>query len=150
MNIYLIEAILVAVLFGGGAWEVQAWRYGAKLANLTENAQRAQTKSVIELQAKAQEQSKELQEALNAAVDREAKNIIDATSARNAADSLRKQLATISATPVSLSYPAVNTQSLPSVLPELLSDCATKYQGLAEEADRLANSAKTLTDAWPK
>lgn len=32
---------------------------------------------------------------------------------------------------------------------DLLGDCAERYRGVAEKADRHANDARTLSDAWP-
>jgi hypothetical protein len=35
-------------------------------------------------------------------------------------------------------------------LSALFTDCADRYRGMAEKADRHANDARTLNDAWPK
>lgn len=85
-----------------------------------------------------------LEEARNAAQKRETENRRAADAARAAAGSLRVTIdalrARLAATP--------GTQPAATGL-DLLARCADEYRSLAEIADRHANDARTLTEAWP-
>lgn len=85
-----------------------------------------------------------LEEARNAAQKRETENRRAADAARAAAGSLRVTIdalrARLAATP--------GAQPAAAGL-DLLARCADEYRSLAEIADRHANDARTLTEAWP-
>lgn len=61
---------------------------------------------------------------------------------------LRDTLAAIRSGVPSASAEALGQST--ATLTTLLADCSGKYRDVAEKADRHANDAKTLGDAWPK
>ena len=102
---------------------------------------------------KAQEEARKVerdrqqqaQEAIDASKKREAVLRADATGARTALDRLRNA---IRATDVP-SGPG-NAVRGPATSDQLLLECGTEAQRLAEAADQHASDVKTLTEAWPK
>ena len=105
---------------------------------------------VAEQAARAKEilLTQQLQEAQNAAIQRE--QVIRNTSAAAAAasTSLHDTLATISHGVSSQSTDALSKSVI--ALTGVLDQCQREYRSVAESADRHASDVKTLTDAWPK
>lgn len=148
MNVWIIEALVVAILFGGGAWEVQSWRYGKRIAEIKQVQAEATAQAVEAARASERKQTQQVQEALNAALLREAKQNSDARRARAESDGLRSDLEALRVRLVNSSVETCRTVS--TVLTNVFGECSAAYQRLAEEADRLGNSARTLDAAWPK
>ena len=133
------------------SWSVQSVRYDTlrrDYAAYRANAQQAQLDAVQAARLAEKRNTQRLQEALDGAERREAKNLADAAAARRAAGSLREQLAAIKSGLPGVSADACRQRS--GVLADVLGDCAASYSGLAEQADRLASDLRTMNDGWPK
>jgi hypothetical protein len=105
---------------------------------------------VAEQAARAKETllTQQLNEAQNAAIQRE-KVIRDTSAAAAAASvSLHDTLTTIRSGVSSASADALSKSVV--ALTGILDNCQREYRGVAEVADRHASDVKTLTDAWPK
>ena len=94
-----------------------------------------------------QELRKQLEDARNAATERENTIRASAAAAGAASASLRDTLASIrngvpGATAASLANSVV-------ALATVFEQCQGRYRGMAEIADRHASDVKTLIDAWP-
>lgn len=100
--------------------------------------------------AKAKEEAltKQLQEAQNAATQREQTIRSLSAAAGAASNSLRSTLENISRGVPAATVDALRNST--STLAAVLNECQDRYRGLAEKADRHASDVRTLTDAWPK
>lgn len=148
INFYVIEAVFIAILFGGGAYEIQSWRYEKKIAEIKAEASKQREAAIQNAVQVEHEQAKKVQEALSASIDRETKITVAADTARHRVDGVRQQLNTINA-----SMPAATVETCretSSTVTDILGECIAKYQEMAREADELGNSARTLNDGWPK
>jgi len=90
----------------------------------------------------------QLQEARNAAAQRD--QVLQAASAAAvaASGSLRDTIATLrSGLPGASAATLAHTAD---TLAAVLTDCQDQYRDVAAKADRHANDARTLTEAWPK
>lgn len=92
--------------------------------------------------------TRKLEDARNAATQRDQTIARTAAAAGLAVDGLRHELdayrRSLPADPARPGDPRAAT------LAELLGDCATSYRWLAEKADRHASDARTLSEGWPK
>lgn len=138
----LISAIVAAVSFGTG-WHLQTLRYTAKEA---ENEQQ-KLAQVQQSAATAIRQLDNVLVAQNASSARAVRLRGDLDSSRSELDRLRTQLA----------KPMPRAEAATSTCPdradparELLAACAAELQDLAGKADRHANDALMLQQAWPK
>lgn len=137
-----MKALLVAAALGAcAAWFVQDWRITNAENHRLENARNEER----ELSRMESKRIAEVVAAQNAARLRESKLRMDAVAAKSAADSLRRALAVQAAGADPATCPDVAASQA-----VVLSDCAARYSGLAEIADRHASDIQTLTDAWPK
>lgn len=105
---------------------------------------------VAEQAARAKETllTQQLQEAQNAAIQRE-KVIRDTSAAAAAASvSLHDTLTTIRSGVSSQSTDALGKSII--ALTGVLDNCQREYRDMAESADRHASDVKTLTEAWPR
>lgn len=93
------------------------------------------------------QRQKQTQEAIDESKKREVVLRADADGARSALQRLRNAVRTASG-PVPSN--TANPVSGPATAPELLADCAAKYQSMGELADQHSSDVRTLTDAWPK
>ncbi|MFA6310585.1 MAG: DUF2514 family protein [Sterolibacterium sp.] len=92
--------------------------------------------------------NQQLETAKNDATKRDQDIRSHAAAAATASDRLRIALDTIRR-----GVPGDPAQAGPqrtSTLAELLGDCADRYRGVAEKADRHASDARTLSEGWPK
>ncbi len=95
-------------------------------------------------------QSKQLEDAQNAAIEREKELRGVVAAAVDASEQLRGANAKIRAmlTSTNTSCPALRLSGL--ALSSVFDDCAEKYRGMAEIADRHASDVRRLRDAWPR
>ena len=141
-------AILAGVLAAVGTWKVQDWRYTGQINQI--KAAQAEAVNTATREARAQESArfKGVQDAQAAAQTRAQVARRDADRARSELDRMRD---TLSATRggVPGESTAACTQRADAAA-DVLSQCATAYLDLAAIADRHANDARTLIEAWPK
>lgn len=99
-------------------------------------------------QIRERELTKKLQEAQNAAKTREATLRADANRARSAASSLRNDLDAIrNGLPTATSEACAITANAAI---DVFGQCAEEYRAMAEAADRHANDAAMIHEAWPE
>jgi hypothetical protein len=143
MSDALIALILGAVLGFGGAWKIQDWRASAKeKARVEQNLRTVQDNAAVTLR-----RAENVINAQNASNSRLAGLAADNRAARGELDRLRSTLSG------SLGFPSSAIAACPErtiTASELLSDCAGELQALAGKADRHAEDARKLLDAWPK
>lgn len=136
-----------AIAFGGG-WITNGWRLGQQIERI--HAERAQADLSNALAAGVQEAewTKTVEDARNDATIREQAIRRDVVGARNAVDSLQRELADIQRSLPTLAAEACRERA--DTLAELFGQCTARYGEVAEKADRHASDVKTLSDAWPK
>jgi len=99
--------------------------------------------------ATERELNRKLEEARNEATKRDQDITRHAAAAGTAAEQLRIALDTIRSSRLP-GDPGGPGDQRTSTLAELLGDCADRYRGVAEKADRHASDARTLSEGWPK
>ena len=146
MNPYIILAVVVAFVSNGFYWHHSGDKSGYGRAVTEYNVKLLAATNA----ARAKEQSMQikLQEAQNAATQRDQTLRAAAAASATAGDRLRIALDTIRAgLPTATSVASRDTAA---ALATVFGDCAKEYRGLAEIADRHASDSRTLTEAWPK
>lgn len=106
-------------------------------------------KAQAEALATERELNRKLEEARNEATKRDQVITRYAAAAGAAAERLRIALDAIRGSRLP-GDPAGPGDQRTGTLAELLGDCADRYRGVAEKADRHASDARTLSEAWPK
>lgn len=133
---HAIAALCAAVVAALFAWQVQAWRYDARLANI----QAAQASRVAQAEATYRAQERALVAAKNAAEVRyaEQKKLAarSADGARIALDGLRDSIAASSSAPAS-DPPASPGTNGSAEARAVVGECAGALVAMAAEADRL-------------
>jgi len=141
-------ALLGASIAAVGAWQVQSWRYTGQINQI--RAAQAEAVNTATREARAQESArfKGVQDAQAAAQTRAQVARRDADRARSELDRMRDTLsATRGGVPgESTAACAVRADAGADVLAQ----CAAAYLSMAGIADRHANDARTLIEAWPK
>lgn len=112
----------------------------------------AQAEAAAEAEAESREKERsfqqQLNEARNAATEREKKLRADADAARTAALGLRD---TVAALRGQLSAASPETcRRIAGAAVDVFDECADAYRAVAEAADRFGSSAQTLNDGWPQ
>lgn len=137
---HVAAAILAAAVAAFGTWEVQ----GKRIERL--QAQHAQ--ALADARAQAEARATALQETKDEAIRRANQRAIAqqnaADSARSELDRLRDDIAARDAKDAG--SPGADAAATARAL---LNQCAARYSELAAKADRHANDAVTLRDAWP-
>ena len=145
---YAATAIVAGALAFGGGWKVQAWRYDAQIADISQKHATA----LASANQKALDDTIKMQrtkdEAIKAAEQRAAKNAAAADSARRTVDGLRGTLYEFRASLPNASSSALIARA--DTAAELLGVCADEYRSVAEAADRIASDRQTLIEAWPR
>ena len=147
----LIEIAVVGALFTGAAYGVHRFLEYERDIGRNEVRQEYAVKLAEAKDAAAKEQArltKQLEDAQNAAVEREKVLRTTATAAATASASLRGTLDSIRAGVPTATVDALRNATV--ALTAVFGDCQDKYRGLAETADRHASDVKTLSDAWPR
>jgi hypothetical protein len=143
-----LALVAVAAAFGGwcyvhGMQHTQAAWDAATVAQQAD-AMKAEKAS----RAKESQLKQQVIEAQNAAQERNKENQVAIAAARAQSDSLRDQLA---ATRTKLSTASADAvRQYAATVSDILSDCAAKYQSMAEAADGHAGDVMLLQEAWPK
>lgn len=146
-----IKLGLALVLGALITWVVQEVRYDTLSRDFDDyraDVAQAQLDAVQAARLVEKRNTQRLQEALDAAEQRESKNLADAAAARRATGSLRDQLAAYKRGLPGVSADACRNHS--GVLADVLGDSVEAYRDMAEQADRLVSDLRTLSDGWPK
>ena len=141
-------ALLGASIAAVGAWQVQNWRYGEQMAEIRhDQAVASKEAEKFARQAETQRRS-DVDEAIRNSTVRAIAARRDADAARSELDRMRDTLsATRGGVPgESTAACAVRADAGADVLAQ----CAAAYLSMAGIADRHANDARTLIEAWPK
>jgi len=141
-------ALLGASIAAVGAWQVQSWRYTGQINQI--RAAQAEAVNTATREARAQESArfKGVQDAQAAAQTRAQVARRDADRARSELDRLRDNIRSASGGVPGESPGACAVRA--DAAGELLAQCAGAYLSMAGIADRHANDARTLIEAWPK
>lgn len=150
---YRILAGAVAILLTCMAIFAVGWSHGADSVQARwDKAKSVQMQAAIaaEQEARAKEQSmnQKLQEAENAATEREKKLRADYAAAHAAARGMRDTVAAVRG-----ELPAATADSCRSTADAalaVLGECSDRYREVAEAADGHASDVRTLTEAWPQ
>ena len=141
-------AIIAASLAGWAGWSVQGWRLGEQIAALKTAQAEAVNTATREARAQESARFKGVQDAQAAAQTRAQVARRDADRARSELDRMRD---TLSATRGGV--PGESTAACAQradAAADVLAQCAAAYLSMAGIADRHANDARTLIEAWPK
>ena len=141
-------AIIAASLAGWAGWSVQGWRLGEQIAALKTAQAEAVNTATREARAQESARFKGVQDAQAAAQTRAQVARRDADRARSELDRLRDNLRSASGGVPGESPGACTVRA--DAAGELLAQCAAAYLSMAGIADRHANDARTLIEAWPK
>lgn len=135
---HVAAAIVSAAIASWGAWQVQEWRYDAKVAQMkqgyaqslqrAEELARRREHDLLAARQKAEEQYDLEKRKAAAAV----------TRSRSELDGLRNELYAISPPGAKDSGAALRADGRAGLERELLGSCASTLVGVAAEADRLA------------
>lgn len=144
---FIAIALALASIFYAG-WTYGSHHIQSKWDAATVKQNLMVQKSEEENRAKEQSLNQKIQEAQNAATEREKKLKADADAARSAANGLRDTIATLrSSLPTTT---AETCRSIASTGLAVFSQCEDKYRAVAEVADQCISDVKMLEDAWPK
>jgi len=146
INPYIILAVVIAFVANGFYWHHSGDKSGYGRAVSEYNVKLNFEKDVA--RAKEQYMQTKLQEAQNAATQRDQTIRAAATAAATAGDRLRIALDTIRAG-LPNATPAASRDTA-AALAAVFGDCAKEYRGLAEIADRHSSDSRTLIEAWPR
>lgn len=140
----LTMALLIGATLGGwGAW----WLAGLKADRL----ERDRLRDTLRVINAAQDETIRLQGVKDVAIEkanrRAQANATAAAGARTERDQLRNDLADARARLPTLSHQACLVRA--AALDAVLDQCAGAVESLAGKADRHANDAMTLNEAWP-
>lgn len=146
-----LKALAVLAAIGALLWGIhqldesrQAIGYGRRVAE--DNAE------LVKAQAAARDKERQLNQRLETAehekVQREQDIRRHAAAAADAAGRLRIALDTIKRGVPGDTASAGDQRA--GALAELFGDCAERYRGLAEKADRHASDARALSEGWPR
>ena len=141
-----ILAAVVAAVFIGGWWagsmhEQSSWQ-AEKLAMAA-----TRDKQINEARAAESAMREQVRKAQEDAQKREEKLVADAAAAGRAADGLRSQIASLRRG-LSAATAEANRRTADAAL-DVFQQCADEYRAVAQAADRHANDAMTLDQAWP-
>jgi len=141
-------ALLGASIAATLAWQVQSWRYTGQIATIQAAQLEAVNTATREARAQESKRFQGVQDAQAAAQTRAVAARRDADAARSELDRLRGTLSTTRGG-VPGESPAACAQRADAGA-DVLGQCAAAYLDLAAIADRHANDARTLIEAWPK
>ncbi|MBP3980884.1 hypothetical protein J8G26_09100 [Acidovorax sp. JG5] len=145
---HIAAMALGAALAGLGAWQVQALRYDARIADM----QQAHAQASADAAQKAMDATIKMQRTKDAAIQqaetRAAQNAAAAAAARRTADGLRDTLYAFRASLPSLAQPAAAVAA--DTAAELFGHCAGALTDLAIKADAHASDSLMLQQAWPR
>lgn len=140
---HVAAGILGAAIASVGAWQVQDWRYDAKIAAIEAMCAKRVTDSLIAAQANFKRVS-------DASVESEKRAQAarrDSDNAKSELDRLRNVLAASQSCPATAASAAADPAA---AYKELFSECAGTLVDLAQKATGHASDVKTLIDGWPR
>ena len=140
--------IIAAALAGWAGWSVQGWRMGEQIAALKTAQAEAVNTATREARAQESKRFQGVQDAQAAAQTRAVAARRDADAARTELDRLRNSVAAARGGVPGESAAACAQRA--DAAGDVLGQCAAAYSDLAAVADRHANDARTLIEAWPK
>ena len=140
--------IIAAALAGWAGWSVQGWRMGEQIAALKTAQAEAVNTATREARAQESKRFQGVQDAQAAAQTRAVAARRDADAARSELDRLRGTLSIARGGVPGESATACTQRA--DAAGDVLGQCAAAYSDLAAIADRHANDARTLIEAWPK
>lgn len=145
---WITGGLLVAVLLLGCGWAVDHEVQKTAYLHLQNDYQQLTINAEVRANEQEAAWKKQQELAQNAFAERE-KRLQDSAAASAAAnDSLRD---TIQALRKRLSSNSIAANSAAAdTLAIVFSECSGRYAAVAEDADRFANEAATLNEAWPK
>jgi len=141
-------ALLGASIAAVGAWQVQSWRYTGQINQIRAAQAEAVNTATREARTTESRRFTNVQEAQNAAQKRAQTARLDADRARTELDRLRDELASTRGGVPGESTAACAVRADAGA--DVLAQCAAAYLSMAGIADRHANDARTLIEAWPK
>ena len=147
MYTHAAAGIAGAILAGVLAWQVQAWRYDAQIADIhTQHAElvASSAKSALKLTEHYRENA---DAAVRKAESRAAKNKRDADGLRDELDGLRGDLASVPDRIRGATRDAVDQYAATASV--VFDQCVRRYSELAGAAQGHAADVETLRDAWP-
>ena len=145
INPYIILAVVLAFIANGFYWNHHGDSKGYNRAVAEYNVKLLAATNAARV--KEQSMQAKLQEAQNAAIQRDQTIRTAAAAAATANDRLRIALDTIRASlPTDTADASRNTAAALAIV---FGDCAEKYRGLGEIADRHSSDVRTLSEAWP-
>ena len=145
---HAIAAAVAGALAFGGAWQVQAWRFDARISDIkTQHAT-----ALASANQKALDDTIKMQrtkdDAIKAAQDRAKREAANAAALRTERDGLRAQLA---ATTVQLpSASCASVREYAATVNGLFDQCAGAYQDMAGKAAGHAADARLMLESWPQ
>ena len=145
---HVAAAILAALIAFAGGWKVQGWRLGEQINQIKAAQLEAVNAATREARATESRRFTNVQEAQNAAQKRAQTARLDADRARSELDRLRDQLTSARGGVPGESPAACAVRADAGA--DVLAQCAAAYLSMAGIADRHANDARTLIEAWPK
>ena len=145
---HVAAAILAAVVAFAGGWKVQGWRLGEQIAQIKAAQLEAVNTAAREARAQESKRFQGVQDAQAAAQTRAQAARRDADAARSELDRLRNDIAATRGGVPGESTAACAQRA--DAAADVLGQCAAAYSDLAAVADRHANDARTLIEAWPK
>jgi len=145
---HVAAAILAALIAFAGGWKVQGWRLGEQINQIKAAQLEAVSTAVREARAQESARFKGVQDAQAAAQTRAQVARRDADRARSELDRLRDELASTRGGVPGESTAACAVRADAGA--DVLAQCAAAYLSMAGIADRHANDARTLIEAWPK
>ena len=145
---YAATALIAGAAAATGAWQVQAWRYDARIADM----EKTQATQLADSRKKALDDFTRMQGAKDAAIEEARKraqaNAAAAAAARRDADSLRAQLDSVPARIAAATDSAVREYANASSV--VFAECVRSYQALAGVADGHAADVRLMLEAWPQ
>lgn len=143
---HVAAGLLGAIIASFGVWQVQDWRYNARIAQMQEAHEVSLRKSTEAARAQEQALGVAKQKAEEAYALEKRKAAVAARNARSELDGLRNELYAI---PVPNRSPDTNTTTPArvngaTIERQLLGECATTLVEVAANADRLATQVLGL------
>ena len=148
LYVFAAVGIVAGALGFAGGWQTQGWRLGEQISKIKSDQLEAVNDAVREARATESRRFKEAQDAQAAAQARAISARRDADRARTELDRLRDELASTRGGVPGESTAACAVRADAGA--DVLAQCAAAYLSMAGIADRHANDARTLIEAWPK
>ena len=148
LYVFAAVGIVAGALGFAGGWQTQGWRLGEQISKMKEAQAEAVNVATREARTTESRRFTNVQEAQNAAQKRAQTARLDADRARTELDRLRDELASTRGGVPGESTAACAVRADAGA--DVLGQCAAAYLDLAAIADRHANDARTLIEAWPK